>query len=111
MPPSQTFTSQNMPGGITFSSQPSQYNQPSQPLAFPGNNFGQPGQFQQGNFNNYGNPPQQNLYPYAPSSAFNGMQPGGVLGNIPAFNDDEQFSEERKGPRVGLIIGIVLLVV
>ena len=111
MPPPQTFPSQNMPGGNTFTSQPSQYNRPSQPLAFPGNNFGQPGQFQQGNFNNYGNPPQQNLYPYAPSSAFNGMQPGSAYGNVPAFNDDKQFSEERKGPRAGLIIGIVLVVV
>lgn len=111
MPPSQTFPSPNMPGGNTFTGQPSQYNRSSQPLAFPGNNYGQPGQIQQGNFNNYGSPSQQNHYPYAPPSAFNGMQPGSVHGNIPAFNDDEQYSEERRGPRIGLIIGIVLLVV
>ena len=110
MPPPQTFPPQNMTGGNTFTAQPSQYNRPSQPLAFPGNNFGQPGQFQQGNLNSYGNPSQQNLYSYAPSSAYNGMQPGSANGNIPAFKGDEQFSGERKGPRVGLIIGIVLLV-
>ena len=110
MPPSQAFPPQNMPGGNTFTAQPSQYNRPSQPLAFPGNNFGQPGQFQQGNFNSYGNPSQQNLSPYTPSSAYNGMQPGSANSNIPAFNGHVQFSGERKGPGVGLIIGIVLLV-
>ena len=110
MPPSQTVPSQNMPGGNPYAAQPSQYYRSSQPLAFPGNNFGQPGQFQPGNANNYGSPSQQNLYPYTPPSALNGMRPGSLNGNIPTFNDDEQNSEERKGPRVGLIIGIVLLV-
>jgi hypothetical protein len=110
MPPPQTFPPQNVPGGNAFAAPPSQFHQSSQPLAFPGNNFGQPGQYSQTGFNNYGSATQQNLYPYSPSATFNGMQSGSSIGNDLDLNDDEQFSEGKKGPRVGLIIGMLLLV-
>jgi hypothetical protein len=109
MPP-QTFPPQNVPGGNAFAAPPSHFQRPSQPLAFPGNNFGQPGQYQQTGFNNYGSATQQNLYPYSPAAPFNGAQPGSSIGNDLDFSDDEQFSEEKKGPRVGLILGMLLLV-
>jgi len=110
LPPQQTFPAQNAPGGNTFVAPPSQFQQQSQPLAFPGNNFGRPSQYQQPGFNNYGNVPQQNFYPYSPSTTLNDPQPGSSIGHDLDMNDDEQFLDERRGPRVGLIIGMLLLV-
>ena len=104
MPPSQNMPSQNMPTGNTFIPQPPSFAQTSQPLPFPGNNYGQPGQFQQANYNTYGNASQQNRYSRSPSATLGGIQPG-------SMNDYEQFSEQKQGPRVGLIIGVILLLV
>ena len=111
MPPMQNVPSQSMPAGNTYMPQSSQFNGPSQQLPFPGQNFGQPSSFQQAYIHNNGIAPQQNPFARSPSATLGGIQPGGMNGNGIAFNDYEQSYEEKRGPRVGLIIGIVLLLI
>ena len=109
-PPMQPAPPQNMPPGNTLMPQPSQFQAPSQPLPFPGQNFGQSGQYPQSTFNNYGNIPQQNFYMRSPSATLNGTQSGNMNGT--GFDGYEPPSEEEKrGHGVGFIIGTVLLLI
>jgi hypothetical protein len=100
------------PLGQTFES-PNQYNQWGQPSAFPQNNvygasntpqsppssntfYPMPGQNPQSNFNNFYAAPQQNGYYPSPTTTYGG------------YNSSPQ---QKSGPKFGLIIGIVLLVI
>ena len=92
---------------------PSHYNQWGQPPALPQNNvygtpympqsspppnnfYPIPGQNPQSNFNNFYVAPQQNAYYSTPTTAYG------------AYNQSPQ---QKRGPKVGLIVGLVLLVV
>jgi hypothetical protein len=104
---------------------PSQNNQWGQPAAFPQNNaFDTPrpvsspsnfynmpglGMGQQSNFNNYYVAPQQNAYYSPPSATYEGYSSGSLNGYSPAGYDRPP--QKKGGPKVGLIIGIVLLVI
>ncbi len=106
MPPVQTAPPQSMPAGNNSLPQSAQFQRPSQSLPFSGQNFRQPGQFQQSGINNYGSFPQQNLYD--PSMVSNGMQSGYMNGNGMAYDDEE---DEKHGLRIGLILGVILLLI
>ncbi len=99
-------------GGQPFVS-PSQYNQWGQPPALPQNNvygtsyasqsppspnnfYPMPGQNPQSNLNNFYVSPQQNAYYSAPMTTNEGYN---------------QSPQQKRGPRIGLIVGLVLLVV
>jgi hypothetical protein len=92
---------------------PPQYNQLGRPSALPQNNvygtsntpqsppssnnfYPMPGQNPQSNFNNFYVAPQQNAYYSSPTTTYGG------------YNSSPQ---QKRGPRVGLIVGVVLLVV
>lgn len=71
-----------------------------------------PGQLQPLNFSNgssYGGPPQQNMYPRSPTATLSGTQPGDMNGSGPS--EYQEPPEEKRGPRVSLIVGIALLLV
>jgi len=103
---------------------PSQNNQWGQPAALPQNNtFDTPGPVssqsnfysmpglsmgQQSNFNNYYAGPQQNAYFSSPSATYEGYSSGSLNGYSPAGYDRPP--QKKSAPKVGLIIGIVLLV-
>ncbi len=104
---------------------PPQNNQWGQPPALPQNNtfsappppppssqnnyYGMPGQTQQSNFNNYYPAPQQNAYYSSPSATYEGYSPANLNGYAPAgYNRSPQ---KKRGPRVGLIVGIILLLI
>lgn len=110
-PPMQPAPPQNMPPGNTFMPQSSQFQAPAQQIPFPGQNFGQSGQYSQPTFNSYGNVPQQNFNMRSPSATLNGTQYGNMSGNGTALDGYEPPSEERRGHGVGFIIGIVLLLI
>jgi hypothetical protein len=92
---------------------PAQYNQWGQPSALPQNNiygaaytpqsppspnnlYSMPGQNPQSNFNNFYVAPQQNGYYSSPTTTYEGYN---------------QSPQQKRGSRVGLIVGVVLLVV
>ena len=106
---------------------PSQNNQWGQPAALPQNNtfdtpdtprpvsspsnfYNMPGlsMGQQPNFNNYYAGPQQNAYFSSPSATYEGYSSGILNGYSPAAYDRPP--QKKGGPKVGLIIGIILLV-
>ncbi len=103
---------------------PSQNNQWGQPAELPQNNsFDTPGSVsspsnfynmpglsmgQQSNFNNYYAGPQQNAYFSSPSATYERYSSGSLNGYPPAGYDRPP--QKKGGPKVGLIIGIVLLV-
>ena len=71
-----------------------------QPSSPPNNFYPMPGQNQQSNYNNYNAAPQQNAYYSAPAN-LNGYTPV----------DYNQPPQQKRGPKVGLIAGIVLLLI
>jgi hypothetical protein len=101
--------------------QNNQWGQP-QPPAFPQNNaysappsssqnnyYGMPGQPQQSNFNNYNPALQQHAYYTAPAATYEGYAPAGQNGYAqPGYNWSPQ---KRRGPRIALIVGVVLLLI
>ncbi len=104
---------------------PSQNNQWAPPATFPQNNtygtpytplptssannfYGMPGQGQQSNFSNYYAPPQQNAFYSAQSVTYPGYSPDSLNGYAPPGFDRPP--QKKRGPKVGLIVGIVVLV-
>jgi 3-keto-disaccharide hydrolase len=80
-----------------------------QAVSSPNNIYGIPGQDQQSNVNNYYGMPQQNAYYSSPSATHEGYSSGSLNGYAPAgYNRPPQ---KKRGPKVGLLIGIVLLVI
>jgi hypothetical protein len=79
-----------------------------QPVSSPNNIYGQPGQGQQSNFNNSYGMPQQNAYYSAPSALYEGYSPANLTGYAPAGY--AQPPQKKRGPRVGLIVCFLLLV-
>jgi hypothetical protein len=80
-----------------------------QSMTPPPNYYGMQGQGQQSNFNNYYATPQQNTYHPSQSATYEGYQSSSLNGYAPTSYD--QPPQQRGGPRVGLIIGILVLVV
>ena len=82
---------------------------PPQSMFSPDNFYSAPGQSQQSNFDNYYAVSQQNAY-YSPHSGiYQGYSPGSLNGYAPA--GFELPPQEKRAPKVGLIIGIGLLVI
>ncbi len=82
---------------------------PPQPMSSPDNFYGAPEHSQQSNFNNYYAMPQQNAYYSSPSGMYAGYSPGSLNGYAPA--GFELPLQRKRALKVGLIIGIGLLVI
>ena len=72
------------------------YREEIQSYSPPNNFYPMPGQNPQSNFNNFYVAPQQNAYYSAPTTTYGGYN---------------QSLQQKRGPKVGLIVGLVLLVV
>jgi hypothetical protein len=80
-----------------------------QPSSPPNNFYPMPGQNQQSNYNNYYAAPQQNAN-YPPSTTtYEGYGPANLNGYTPISFD--QPPQQKRGPKVGLIVGIFLLLI
>lgn len=81
------------------------------PVSSPSNFYNMPGlsMGQQSNFNNYYGAPQQNAYYSSPSATYEEYSSASLNGYSPAGYDRPP--QKKSGPKVGLIIGIVLLVI
>ncbi|HZU70783.1 MAG TPA: family 16 glycoside hydrolase [Ktedonobacteraceae bacterium] len=108
MPPVQAVPPQYIPTGNNVMP-PSQFQRPSQPLTTSGQNFKRPGQFQQPGLDNYGNFPAQNFYAPSSSAVSDNFQSGYMNGTGVADQDEEE--DERHGPRIGLILGVIALLI
>jgi len=128
--PAQTSFSSGQNSGLQWEQapvSPFQNNQWRQPSALPQNNtfdtpdtpqpvssssnfYNMPGlnMGQQSNFNNYYAGPQQNAYFSSSSATYEGYSSGTLNGYSPVGYDRPP--QKKGGPKVGLIIGIVLLV-
>lgn len=82
---------------------------PPQSMSSPDNFYSTPGQSQQANFNNFYAAPQQNAYYSSPSGIYEGHVSGSPNGYAPAAF--ELSPPKKRGPKVGVIIGIALLVI
>jgi hypothetical protein len=107
-PASQVVPPQYIPTGNNIMP-PSQFQRPSQPLTTSGQNFKRPGQFQQPGIDTYGNFPSQSFYAPSPSIPSNNFQLGYMNGYSVADGDEEE--DERRGPRIGLILGVIVLII
>jgi hypothetical protein len=80
-----------------------------QPSSLPNNFYPMPGQNQQSNYNNYNAAPQQNAYYSAPTTTYEGYAPANLNGYTPVgYNQPPQ---QKRGPKVGLKIGMIVLVI
>lgn len=80
-----------------------------QPSSSPNNFYAMPGQSPQSNFNNNYVAPQQNAYYSTPTNTHEGYTSANLNGFASVgYNQPPQL---KRGPKVGLIVGIVLLVI
>ena len=63
----------------------------------------------QSNYNNYYAAPQQNAYYSSPTTTYEGYGTANLNGYTPVGYD--QAPQQKRGPKVGLIVGIVLLLI
>ncbi len=80
-----------------------------QPSSPPNNFYPMPGQNQQSNYNNYYAAPQQNAYYSPPTTTYQGYAPANMNGY--ASVGYTQPPQQKRGPKVGLIIGMIVLVI
>jgi hypothetical protein len=80
-----------------------------QPSSLPNNFLTMPGQNQQTNSNNYYATPQQNAFYSAPTTTYEGSTPANL--NDSALVGYDHPPQQKRGPKVGLIVGIVLLLI
>jgi hypothetical protein len=101
----------NQWGQPTAQSQNNTFGAPYTPQSSspPNNFYPMPGQNQESNYNNYYAAPQQNAYYSSPTTTHEGYGAANLNGYTPVGYD--QAPQQKRGPKVGLIVGIVLLLI